>query len=176
MQMRADNSIPANDQTDHPFWREFSPCSRTLYAFLKKALNYSEDAADIYQDTVLRACRYFPTYNPQSSFRSWLYAIAHNELRKHYRRRSEESRQLPEEFLATLPVMASDLIGCEDLRRLHALAMELKPSWREVFFLYYQDGFSVEEVAKITTRSGGHVKFILNRCRKAVRARLGGLT
>jgi len=42
-----------------------------------------------------------------------------------------------------------------------------------VFFLYYQDGFNVEEIAMMTNRSGGHVKFILNRIRKAVKVRLG---
>lgn len=173
MQMLDEINAPAPDEATQVFWALFSPCRRGLYAFIKKSLNYSEDADDLYQETVLRAVRYFPGYRSDHPFRTWIYSIAHNELKKLYRHRNRQAEKLPDDFAAECPA-EMDPLAVEELRRLHELAMELKPAWREVFFLYYQDGFKVDEVAGITGRSGGHVKFILHRCRKAVRDRLGG--
>lgn len=168
--------VTMEKEMDNSFWTHFSPCRQRLYAFIRKSLNYTEDAEDIYQETVLRAFRYFSTYRPEQSFRSWIYAIAHNELKKLYGQRALAPENLPDELMTAVGEAGLSALDREEIRRLHALAMELKPVWREVFFLFYQDGFKVEEVAVVTGRSTGHVKFILNRCRKAVRARLGADT
>lgn len=156
------------------FWNLVDRFRQPLYAFIKKSLNYSEDAEDIYQETLLRAYRYFSSYRRDYPFRGWLYSIAHNELKKQYRQYNGKSSELPPEFIEDLARQDPDPLLVEEARRLHRLAMELKPAWREVFFLYYQDGFTVAEVARITGRSAGHVKFILHGCRKRVRAGLGG--
>jgi RNA polymerase sigma-70 factor (ECF subfamily) len=173
MQPCEDRSVTMTQKMDDPFWDHLAPCRHRLYAFIKKSLNYSEDADDLYQETILRACRYFPTYRQEHPFRTWLYAIAHNELKKVYKSRSLAPDRLPDELTVVSDETGLTAQDHEEIRRMHALAMDFKPAWREVFFLFYQEGFSVEEVAGVTNRSAGHVKFILFRCRKAVRARLG---
>ena len=175
MQMGDPMTSPDGEEVIRTFWAHFAPCRGGLYAYIRKSLNYSEDSDDIFQETILRACKYFTGYQADRSFKTWIYAIAHNELKKQYKRKSEAADRLPQEFCSEEKPTPDPLVR-EEVRRLHLLAMELKPAWREVFFLYYQDGFSVEEVASVTGRSGGHVKFILHRCRKAVRARLGDLS
>jgi len=175
MQMCDQTTSPDGEEVIRTFWAHFAPCRGGLYAYIRKSLNYSEDSDDIFQETVLRAYKYFTGFQADRSFRTWIYAIAHNELKKQYKRKSEAVDHLPEE-LCSGKDGSTDPLMREEVRRLHLLAMDLKPAWREVFFLYYQDGFSVDEVAAVTGRSGGYVKFILHRCRKAVRARLGDLS
>jgi len=173
MQMPDETTDQRQGEVSQSFWDLFVPHRQSLYAFIKKSLNYSEDADDIFQESVIRALRYFSGYHADHPFRSWLYSIAHNELKKQYKSLSSMSMALPEDICLKDVVNETDPLLIEEVRRLHELAMELKNAWREVFFLYYQDGFNVEEIAMMTNRSGGHVKFILNRIRKAVKVRLG---
>jgi DNA-directed RNA polymerase specialized sigma24 family protein len=49
----------------------------------------------------------------------------------------------------------------------------LKPKYKEVFFLFYDGGFSISEIAGITGLKAGNIKFILNKAREAVRSVLG---
>jgi len=49
----------------------------------------------------------------------------------------------------------------------------LKPRQREVFFLFYDQGFSIQEIARITGLREGNVKFILNRARTAIKSIMG---
>jgi DNA-directed RNA polymerase specialized sigma24 family protein len=45
----------------------------------------------------------------------------------------------------------------------------LKPGHKEIFFLFYDSGFSVKEISRITGLRDGNVKFILNRVRRELR-------
>ena len=49
------------------------------------------------------------------------------------------------------------------------MAGTLKPRQREVFFLYYYNGFNISEIAAITGLTEVNIKFILYQARKAVK-------
>ncbi|HNX97865.1 MAG TPA: sigma-70 family RNA polymerase sigma factor [Candidatus Aminicenantes bacterium] len=155
------------------FWARLAPCRHGLHAFVRKALNYSEDADDVFQETVERACRYFHAYDPALAFRAWIYSIASNEVKRHYRRQRGAPGELPDERelgFAGAGLTAGELAQA---RELHRLVMELRPDWREVFLLRYQDGFNATEVAAITGRSHVNVRYMLFRARRRVRELLG---
>ncbi len=156
-----------------PFWECLAPCRHALHHFVRKALNYSEDADDVFQETVLRACRYFSGYDPARPFRSWIYQIASNEVRRHYRQLQLAPRELPDERELGF---AGDGLTAHELaqaRELHKLVMELRADWREAFLLCYQDGFNAAEVAEITGKSHVNVRYMLFRARRRVRELLG---
>lgn len=157
------------------FWRVLAPCRHDLHRFVCKALNYADEADDVFQDTVLRAWRYFSSYDPQQPFRTWIYSIAHNELKKHYRRSGERrERELPADQALGLAAGGLTPHELSLARELHRLALQLKPRWREVFLLHYQDDFNAVEIAAITGLSHANVRFILFRARGRLRALLGG--
>ena len=163
----------STDGAGDPFWERLAPCRHALHAFVRKALNYSEDADDVFQETVERACRYFGGYDPGRPFRAWIYSIASNEVKRHYRERHAAPRELPDERelgFADAGLSAGDLAQA---RELHRLVMELRPDWREVFLLCVQDGFNAAEAAGITGRSHATVRYMLFRARRRVRELLG---
>ncbi len=156
------------DQEADPFWNFLAGHEKKLFNFLRRALDFSEDSADLYQEVVLRAWRYFPSFDRERSFPAWLFAIAHNEVKKHYNRR-RDARVVPLERLAGDPAApAPD----PDAALVLDVAGRLPDRQREVFFLFYCDRFTVAEVSGICGLSQGNVKFILNRCRRAVRKAL----
>ncbi|MEU2023880.1 sigma-70 family RNA polymerase sigma factor [Streptomyces sp. NPDC016469] len=74
-------------------------CLPLLYNIVGRALNGHADVDDVVQETVLRMLRALPGLRNPESFRSWLVAIAMNEIRGHWRDR--QSAAIPVEPLAT---------------------------------------------------------------------------
>ncbi len=151
------------------FWGLLAAQETKLYNFLLKASNYSEETADLYQEVVLRAWKYFPSFDRGRSFPAWIFAIAHNEIRKHFNRRRQERAVVP---IPELPRELAAAAADPDVALVLKAASRLPDRQREVFFLFYHNRFSVAEVAAACGLSRGNVKFILNRGREAVRLAL----
>lgn len=144
------------------------PVGKNLYNFIRKTMNFSHEAEDIYQDTLLRAFRYLRSYRKSESFRNWIFTIAHNLIRDYY---SAATPRTPIEDAETLPC-EHDFHTPQDAREIYAVAAKLKPKKREIFFLYYYNDFPIQEIVRITGVSRYNVKFVLHQCRKEIRRRL----
>ncbi|GAA3007684.1 hypothetical protein JCM13580A_57670 [Streptomyces drozdowiczii] len=73
-------------------------CLPLLYNIVGRALNGHADVDDVVQETVLRMLRALPGLRDPARFRSWLVAIAMNEIRGHWRDR--QSAAIPVEPMA----------------------------------------------------------------------------
>ncbi|MDQ0988630.1 sigma-70 family RNA polymerase sigma factor [Streptomyces sp. V2I9] len=62
-----------------------------LYNVVGRALDGHADVDDVVQETVLRMLRGLPELRAPESFRSWLVAIAMNEIRTHWREKQSEA-------------------------------------------------------------------------------------
>jgi RNA polymerase sigma-70 factor, ECF subfamily len=151
------------------FWDLLSPSRAKLYNYIHKSLNFSVEAEDVFQETVLNAFQYFDSFDPTRDFAPWLFAIAHNVLRDHFRRAGRESGALG----AELASVEDGSYSRELVRQVYRYAEQLKPRQREVFFLFYDGGFSIAEISNITGLGEGNVRFLLNRARKALKKVLG---
>jgi RNA polymerase sigma-70 factor (ECF subfamily) len=151
------------------FLARLSPHKEKLYNFILKSANYSPDADDLYQDTVLKAFRYYSSYDKNRAFKPWIFRIASNTIRDYFRQHH------PALQLEHLDVPdRTDNRTEQDIREIYRLAGRLKPKHRQVFLLYYYNDFSVSEISDVTGLSIFGVKFILSQSRKAVRKHLGG--
>ena len=151
------------------FWELIASLEKKLFNFLHKALNFSEDSKDLYQEVVIRAWRYFPSFDRQRSFSTWIFAIAHNEIKKYFNSRKEDQAVIP---LALLVVEPAAPVDDPAVGLIYGAARQLPLRQREIFFLYYYNRFSIAEIAAICGLRQGNVKFILNRGREAVRQAL----
>lgn len=52
------------------------------------------------------------------------------------------------------------------------VAESLDPKKRQVFFLFYYNRFSINEIKEITGIKEGNIKFILNQCREEIKSKL----
>jgi RNA polymerase sigma-70 factor (ECF subfamily) len=143
-----------------------APVEKKLYNFVRKASGFSQECGDLFQDVVLRAFKYFSSFDRKRSFSAWIFAIAHNEIKKFYQSRKESEAVAS---LSDLPVDPPAAASNPDIEVVYAVARRLPPKEREVFFLYYDDDFSVAEIASITGLSSGYVKFILHEARQSIK-------
>jgi RNA polymerase sigma-70 factor (ECF subfamily) len=151
------------------FWELVSPQKHKLYNFIRKSLNFSEDANDVFQETVLRALRYFKSYKKEKNFNTWLFAIAHNEIKKHYKKASQYTS-----FTDMDRLKAPEKNNPQELvKEVYQYAESLKPMQREVFFLFYYNGFTISEVSQITRLKAGNIKFILYQARNSLKKMIG---
>lgn len=161
----ADTERTAETNDKELFLHLLLPVKKHLYNFIRKSLNFSHDTDDIFQDTLLKGYRYFYSFKRGGNFKTWIFTIAHNLVKDHFKRSSA----------LVLLDNADGLIIDEDtsiprnVREIYHVAGSLKPRQREVFFLYYYNGFNISEIAAITGLTGVNIKFILHQARKAVK-------
>lgn len=130
-----------------------------LRSFLLHRVEASE-VDDVIQDVFLAAWRALPQYDGRSQFRTWLFAIAFNKVRDHYRLRMRRVAEV--HWVATEPPTAdtSDPFAAKDLSlAVRELVQGLSESQREVILLYYQDGLTLSEIATVLSRNLSTVKY-----------------
>jgi len=151
------------------FWALIEPVKLRLYNFILKSLNFSTDADDVYQETVLHAFQYFASFRKDKDFRAWIFSIAHNEIKSHFRKLR---RQTSTPDTDALTASQDDGTGAL-VREVFRFAARLRPKEREVFFLYYESGFSIPEIRSITGLKEGYVKLLLSQARNNLKEALG---
>ncbi len=150
------------------FWEQLSPFKLKLYNFIHKSLNFSEEADDVFQETVLRALKYFKSYKKELNFGAWLFSIAHNEIKRHFKKTGKMPTSYDVEGLGNSSTKQQDLV-----KDIYLYAERLKPRHREVFFLFYYNGFTISEISKIIHLKEGSIKAFLNQARNTLRKSLG---
>ena len=121
----------------------FNACYPRLAGWVRRLVNDDDTAHEIAAEAFTRLlARWSSLDNPQS----YLYMIATNLVRDHWRRAGRERR---------------------------ALIQSLPDRLRQPFLLHYYAGFGVREVAAMLGRPEGTVKADLHQARSRLRAALG---
>lgn len=121
-------------------------------------LRDDDRAADVAQETVLKAIRGLGSYRGDASFRSWLLSIARNEAIEALRRGDREPVATPEMLERQSAETVDPLTNVEDgrrTRRLRAAVERLPEKQRLAVSLRVYEGLSYREIAGITGSSEG---------------------
>lgn len=166
-----------------------------IYGLALKLAGNAEDAEDILQDTFLKAIDKIDQFRQESSFGTWLYAIALNEARAMFQKRKQADLRPLDEYLPSghhgddnlrldgdhgseIPRLfdwkdPEKLFETEELRKIiNRLVAELPYPYREAFVLRYVEELSVKEVAEKIGESEAATKSRILRARLALRERL----
>ena len=156
----------------------------TLYRrYLDRVYGYSfyllgdhHDAEDATERTFLAALAAIDRYRDEgSTFRSWLFRIAHNQLanalRARSRRRTESLDGVPEPAAGDDPARQAGL--ADDARRLRAAVASLSEDRRQVVILRFVDGLTAREIGDVLGRSEGSVRVLQHRALRELAVLLG---
>lgn len=140
--------------------------SPTLFRVAFAILRNRADCEDAAQNAVLKAYTNLDSLENRRYFRTWLIRILKNECATFVR------AQKPTASLDACANLGYDMeIKDLDLNR----AFEtLSPDERVAIALYYYDGYSTREIARICDVSDGTVRSRLSRARKALKEQLSG--
>lgn len=135
-----------------------------------------DDAADIVQESLVRAYRSLRRCAEPARFQGWLFRIVTNQCKTHLARRKRRKTDM----LSTVPADAAaretadrDVLDAELRRRVREALGELAVDQREALILKYVHGMSLPEMAEVLSVSVPALKMRLSRGREALRTRLG---
>ena len=119
------------------------------------------DADDLAQDALVKAYLSLSGYQNKGKFRSWLFKIAYNTFLNHKAGcRTMESIDGARTLIGGTEADASFVH-----QDLYLALRTLPPKERSAITLYYLNGYSIKEIAKITDASDNAVKQQLSRGR-----------
>ena len=130
-----------------------------------------DQSEELAQDVFVLAWQNLSKLKDRSKFRSWLYAIARNRIRQHYRNAERDLLNKAE------PIEAAESTGCtngplDDLiskehRLLVKQALESMPeNYRVPLVLFYREGKSVRQVSELLDLSVDAAKKRISRGRR----------
>lgn len=170
-------------QRDEIFHDEFLPHIDALYNFAYHLAYNEEDANDLVQETYLKAYRFIDSYDAGTNAKAWLFKILKNAFINEYRKKSKQPARVDYEdfigyqdsddrssveFVDLRQEIFQGMIGDEVTRALNALPVD----FRTVVLLCDVEGFSYEEIAKITDIPIGTVRSRLHRARNMLKEQL----
>jgi RNA polymerase sigma-70 factor (ECF subfamily) len=149
-----------------------------LNRFVRMRLGSAAEAEDIVQETVLRAFSHLGQFRHDASFKTWLGAIAFNEV-QHLRRRQALTpcRTLDDSRAANLPDQYHSPYARLQQRqreeRLHQALAKLPEKYRRLIQLRDLHELSVAETARLLALTVATVKTRHHRARKLLVRSLG---
>jgi RNA polymerase sigma-70 factor, ECF subfamily len=143
-----------------------------LYVYIFELVRDEQTSLDLVQETFINAFRHLATLRDDDRFGSWLFSIAHQKCVQQWRRQNREA-ELWEELAAT-PVIGDEgpldlLIRNEQESEFMKLLETLPLPQRSALLLHFVEGFSLEEIARITGTQLGTVKSRLHYAKRGLR-------
>lgn len=153
------------------FERYYAPVER----FFRNKLDESA-LPDIIQATFLACVEGRERIRGDGAFRAYLFGVAHNQLRKHYRDKRggrEDAVDFDEVSVADLAPTMSQILAARHEQRLLLEALRRIPlDCQEVLELHYWEQMSTEEIGEIVGVPAGTVKSRLQRGRRLLEEKL----
>jgi RNA polymerase sigma-70 factor, ECF subfamily len=148
---------------------------RAVYQLCYRFVNHHEDAADLTQDTFVRAWKALASFRGQARFSTWLHRIAVNVCLNKVGARSPIAEPIDAETLEDRhqPRPGDTLLADERAAQVRAAVAALPPRQREALILRTYHELSHQEVAAIVGTSVGAVKANVFHALANLRKRLG---
>lgn len=154
-----------------------------LYNYALRMTSNPDDAADLVQETFLKAFRFWDKYEQGTNIRAWLFRIMKNSYINKYRKESKEPETVDyddiQNFYNSIRASSADpndlqariFNGLLEDDITHALE-SLPEDFRTVVILCDIEGLSYEEIAEFVDCPIGTVRSRLHRGRKMLRTML----
>jgi RNA polymerase sigma-70 factor, ECF subfamily len=175
--------MDALEQRRRDFEVEAMPHMTALHNFALRLCRDPDDAADLVQETMLKAFRFFDKFERGTNCKAWLFRILKNSYINRYRKTSKEpdtvGYDVVEDFYET--VRDPNIAASAPEEEVFASAMddevakaieELPEEFRTVVILCDIEQFTYEEIAEFVDCPIGTVRSRLHRARKMLAASL----
>lgn len=172
-----------NKLAQERFERELLPHLEALHTFAFHLSYNEEDAADLVQETYLKAFKFIDKFEEGTNAKAWLFKILKNAYINQYRKDSkkpsivdydevavyfDEEEGQPSSYFDLREEIFDNMMGDEVSIALNTIPEE----FRTVIWLCDIEGFSYEEISKIIDIPIGTVRSRLFRARNMLKEKL----
>jgi RNA polymerase sigma-70 factor (ECF subfamily) len=136
-----------------------SKYQKAIFSFILRMVWDEADAVDLSQKTLVNAFRNIRSFNRRSNLKTWLYRIAINVCRNHFRDDPRRREVNIEGMVFVDQMNPLDHVISQEERMCLSLALnELPEKQRHTVILKVYQGLTYREIAEITGCSEGTVK------------------
>lgn len=137
-----------------------------LFTFFYVKTSNTAIAEDLTQDVFYEACKSLHHFKGHSSLSTWMFAIAHNLLKKYYRSKKYEKAMV--EKLELLPLakyltLEQQVELKEDVQRLLANIQQLDSPSSEIILLRIYGELSFQEIGDLIGKSENYTRVTFHR-------------
>mgnify|MGYP006290016105 CR=1 FL=1 len=136
-------------------------------------------AEDLAQEAFLRVFVRLRTFDASRSFRAWFFQVVRHVVIDHLRKRRLPAASLDQladehglDAPSTAPSPEEATVQTHLSRDIQTALLELRPEYRQVVVLRYQEGLTQLEVAEAMELPEGTIKTYLHRARRELADRL----
>ncbi|WP_125115239.1 RNA polymerase sigma factor [Agathobaculum sp. Marseille-P7918] len=137
----------------------------TVYRLAYAQTRSRHDADDIFQEVFLRVTQHHPVFDSEAHEKAWLLRVTLNCLKSHWRA-AWRRHDVPLDERIPFPAPEENALD-EALR-------QLAPKYRAAVHLFYFEGYSAEEIARMTGEKPSAIRTRLTRARAQLRDLLKG--
>lgn len=130
----------------------------SMYRLALGILGNKQDAEDALSETIIKAYEHLASLRDEAKFKSWIMAILVNVSKNML------SKNRRVQLVDDITIFEEAAQECQN--DLWDSVMDLGEQHRQIIILYYYDGFSTKEIAKILKIPEGTVKSRLSRARE----------
>jgi len=141
-----------------------------IYLFMRRLGHSCQVSEDLTQESFLHAWQHIGQLRNGKALNSWLYHIAHNVSKLHWRRHKGKKAASIEGFDLPAGSKSEERIGdYEQLEQLSNAVRQLPPRLREAVVLHYMQHLTISEAAEAADVREGTFKSRLSRALEALR-------
>ncbi len=161
-QQAAAGPVSALSMSEAEFRAFYEQTAPQLRGYLRRVMGEPSGADDLLQESYLRLLRAPSAPTEEAHRKHYLFRIATNLLRDHFRAAKRQPTVLPEATATETAHPTHDLAIESDL---HQLLCKLKPRERELLWLAYVEGYRHDEIAKLLSCRTASIRPMLFRAR-----------
>lgn len=154
------------------FERLYRANSSRVYALCLRMTADPVRAAELTQDVFVRAWEKLASFEGKSAFSTWLHRLAVNQVLGSHRSAARHRARLVDDGAAELEVVPTRCAPAGMRLDLERAIATLPEGSRTVFVLHDVEGYTHDEIARMTGRSEGTSKSLLSRARRLLRVQL----
>lgn len=170
-------------QKQQDFNEEIIPHLDALYNFGLRLTSDPNDAEDLVQDTIVKAYRFFSSYEKGTNAKAWLFRILKNSYINNYRKKSKKPQEVDYDevatFYETIRAERTETSDLEDKMFRELIDDELSDAldnipedFRTVVLLCDVEDFTYEEIANMLDVPIGTIRSRLHRGRNLLKTEL----
>lgn len=131
-------------------------------------LKNQSDTEDVFQNVFLKYILYLGTFESTEHEKAWFIRVTINAC-------TDWTKSLLRRSTAPLEVLSEEVAAVsDDYGELLEIVLALPPKYKDVIYLFYYEGYTAVEIAKILGKNENTVYSLMSRGRTLLKETLGG--
>lgn len=140
--------------------------SNLVYRIAYQMTSKKEEIDDIYQEVFIKFYKNIEKFKNQEHEKRWLIRVTTNECNMYYRKLNIRKETELDENISSTNIETNK-------NSILSYVKKLDSKYRIVIYLYYYEGYKINEIAKILKTTSGTIKSRISRAKKQLKTIMG---